>query len=130
MSRLNDYLIRHLVSISTIENVVNQLTSTLHRPNTRSLDSLLTNLAAEADQDELLNVEQLKNIEEETDMSIQEKTKKMLNLSDSEIELAQLTKNTRSSMLMSDIIKSAKSTGTIYFSPPLRYLIKWNSALF
>lgn len=106
------FLFRQLVSISTIENVVNQLTSTLHRLNTRSLDSLLTNLAAEADQQELLNMEHIKNIREENELNIQEKTRKLLNLSESEVEAARTSKMMKTSSLsLMEIAKYAKFKG-------------------
>ncbi|KAF2900667.1 hypothetical protein ILUMI_05519 [Ignelater luminosus] len=84
---------RHLISVSTIENIVQQLTTDLHRKTTRSLDSLLGVMAAEAEKEEIMNLgDDLPS--EEVGLTIQEKTAKLLKLTEADILEAQQKRKT------------------------------------
>lgn len=80
-------LFRQLISVSTIENIVQQLTTDLHRKTTRSLDSLLGVKAAEAEKEELMNLCEELPIEE-VGLTIQEKTLKLFKLTSDDVILA------------------------------------------
>lgn len=78
---------RNLISASTIENMLQQLAAQLDRKTSRSLDTMLGLMAAEAEQDDILNLYDDFYTAEEG-LSVAERTRKLLKLTALEIEQA------------------------------------------
>lgn len=81
-----------MISVSTIDNIINQLNINLHRDTTRSLDSLLCRLAAEAEKEEILDARE-DITDEDKDLTFAEKTLKALNISPSYVSDAKMRKD-------------------------------------
>lgn len=94
------------MSISTIENMVHHITTNFHWANTRSLDSLLTVMAAEAEQEDLLNLGRKVYVDDYSALTIQKKTMRMLNLSQSDIIHARMRRDKRRKNISSETFPS------------------------
>ncbi|KAI4455816.1 adenosine deaminase [Holotrichia oblita] len=82
-----------LISVSRIDNIINQLSINLRRDVSRSLDSLLTRLAAEAEKDEIFDIKD-DMLDEDKDLSFAEKTLKVLNISPSYVNDVKVKRDT------------------------------------
>lgn len=100
---------RHLISASTIENVVNQIG--IKANESRSLDSLLQTITTEAEKQEImrLNYDLREEIEKDDQLSISQKIAKLLELTPSEISKAQKAKLERNTAA-SDVIDVKEGT--------------------
>lgn len=85
---------RNLISASTIESMLHQLSAQLDRKTSRSLDTLLGLMAAEAEKDDILNLyDDFYTIDE--GLTVAERTKKLLKLTALEIQEAKRRKEER-----------------------------------
>lgn len=85
---------RNLISASTIESMLHQLSAQLDGKTSRSLDTLLGLMAAEAEKDDILNLYDDFYTTDE-DLTVAERTKKLLKLTALEIEHAKKRKEDR-----------------------------------
>lgn len=87
---------RNLISASTIENMLQQLAAQLDRKTSRSLDTMLGLMAAEAEKDDILNLyDDVCTRTTEDSLTVAERTKKLLKLTALEIQQAQMRKKAR-----------------------------------
>lgn len=85
---------RNLISASTIENVLQQLSAQLDRKTSRSLDTMLGLMAAEAEKDDILNL--YDDVYTSDDgLSVADRTKMLLKLTALEIQQAKQRKRER-----------------------------------
>ncbi|GJQ72438.1 hypothetical protein Trydic_g3514 [Trypoxylus dichotomus] len=82
---------RQLISVSTIDNIINQLSINLRRDTSRSLDSMLSRLAAEAEKEEILDIKD-DIVDEDKDFNYAERALKVLNISPSYVSEAKARK--------------------------------------
>lgn len=85
---------RNLLSASTIENMLQQLSAQLDRKTSRSLDTMLGLMAAEAEKDDILNLYDDFYMADE-ELSVAERTRKLLKLTALEIQEAKRRKAER-----------------------------------
>lgn len=96
---------RNLISASTIENMLQQLATQLDRKTSRSLDTMLGLMAAEAEKDDILNLYDDVYTTEDS-LSVAERTKKLLKLTALEIQQAKLRKKEREQSGVEESMKS------------------------
>lgn len=85
---------RNLISASTIENMLQQLATQLDRKTSRSLDTMLGLMAAEAEKDDILNLYDDVYTTEDN-LSVAERTQNLLKLTALEIQQAKFRKQER-----------------------------------
>lgn len=85
---------RNLISASTIENVLHQLSAQLEGKTSRSLDTMLGVMAAEAEKDDILNLYD-DCYTTDKHLSVSERTKQLLKLTALEIQQAKMRKEER-----------------------------------
>lgn len=97
---------RNLISASTIENMLQQLSAQLDRKTSRSLDTMLGLMAAEAEKDDILSLYDDFYTTDES-LSVAERTRKLLKLTALEIQEARRRKEER----REDGLLKSKSSG-------------------